>query len=204
LVYHVTNRGVRRLPIFLDDSDRQQFLRLLRRTQDRFPFRLHAYCLMTTHYHLLLQTIDVSLSTTMHYFKTLFAGWFNRQYGHAGHVFQGRFHSLPVEEDAYFTTVSRYIHLNPVRAGMAQRPEDYPWSNYGRLIRGEADPLVDPRFLLGYFLGEDRGRQREKYRRFVEAGLEKPETVTEHALQRMRSWGRLPEPIIEGREACPK
>lgn len=191
LVYHITSRGVKRLPIFQNDADRQRFLRVLSQTRYEFPFRLHAYCLMTNHYHLLLQTIHHSLSKTMQYFKMIYAKWFNRQGDHVGHVFQGRFHSIPVEEDAYFTTVARYIHLNPVKAGIVKRPEDYAWSNYGRLIRGEADPLVDPVMLLGYF-GNDISKQREKYRLYVEENLEKPELVTERVLRRMRFWGKPP------------
>lgn len=191
LIYHITNRGVKRLPVFHDDNDRQEFLRLLALTRETFPFRLHAYCLMTNHYHLLLQTLEHSLSKTMHYFKKAFAVLFNRKYGHVGHVFQARFHSIPVEEDAYFTTVARYIHLNPVRAGIVKRPEDYAWSNYDRLIKGEADPLVDPRFLLGYF-GAETQWQRDKYRRFVEDKIGKEELITDRALQRLRFWGRPP------------
>ena len=196
LVYHITSRGVKRLPIFQDDADRQQFLRLLSRTRHEYPFQLHAYCLMTNHFHLLLQTVDHSLSKTMQYFKTAYAKWFNRQMGHVGHAFQGRFHSIPVQEDAYFTTVARYIHLNPVKAGLVKRPEDYPWSNYGRLLRAEADPLVDPSMLLGYF-GMDISKQREKYRLFVEENIQKPEAVTERVLYRMRYWGKPPAQLQE-------
>ena len=192
LIYHVTARGVKKLPIFHDDEDRQRFLRLLSQTRLEFPFRLHAYCLMTNHYHLLLQTLENSLSKTMQYFKTLFAHSFNRKYGQVGHVFQGRFHSIPVQEDAYFTTVARYIHLNPVRAGIVKRPEDFPWSNYGRLIRGQIDPLVEPEFLLEYF-GPEAARRRENYQRFVEEAIKKPEPVTEDILYRMRFWGSPPK-----------
>jgi putative transposase len=194
LTYHVISRGVKKLPIFLDDEDRQRFLRFMSQTRHEFPFRLHAYCLMTNHYHLLLQTLECSLSKTMQYFKKLYAIWFNRKYGHVGHVFQDRFHSIPIEEDTYFTTVSRYIHLNPVRAGIVLRPEDYAWSNYKRLISGEADPLVDPGFLLGYF-GPNVAQQREKYRLFVEDMIHKPEPITEKVLQRMRFWGQPPAQI---------
>jgi putative transposase len=203
LIYHVTNRGVKQLPIFHYDRDRQQFLRFLSRTCLKFPFRLHAYCLMTNHYHLLLQTLEGSLSQTMHYFNSLFAGWFNDRYKEVGHIFQGRFHSIPVEEDAYFKVVSRYIHLNPVRAGMVKRPEDYPWSNYSRLIRGEPDGLVDPQFLLDYFMGDPSAR-REKYKRFVEEGMIQPEPITESALRRMRFWGRPPHTFTLLRPGLPQ
>lgn len=201
LVYHITSRGVKRLPIFHDDEDRQRFLRFLLQTQNEFPFRLHAYCLMTNHFHFLLQTIEGSLSTTMQYFNKLYAVWFNRKHDHGGHVFQSRFHSIPVEEDAYFTTVARYIHLNPVRAGIVLRPEGYAWSNYGRLMRGEPDPLVDPSFLFGYF-GQDTALQRVKYRQFVEEMIHKQERITEKVLYRMRSWGRPPIQSLD-KSMCP-
>ena len=191
LVYHLTARGVKRLPIFGDDQDRQEFLRLLRWTRDQFPFTLHAYCLMTNHYHLLLQTGNVALADLMQSFKTAYAKHFNRRHHHVGHVFQGRYHSIPVQEDAYFTTVARYIHLNPVKAGIVTAPQDFPWSDYPRLIKGEGDPLVESQFLLGYF-GRDIALQREKYRLFVEDGISKQEPVTEKALYRMRFWGAPP------------
>src|ERR1700687_4914865 len=188
LAYHITARGVKKLPIFHEEEDYQRFLRFLSQTRHEFPFQLHAYCLMTNHFHLLLQTVSCSLSQTMQYFNRIFAAWFNRKHGHVGHVFQGRFHSIPVQTDAYFTTVSRYIHLNPVRAGMVQRPEDYAWGNYRRLLLGEPDPLVDPRFLLGYF-GQETTKQRENYRLFVEDMIGKHERVTDKVLARMRFWG---------------
>jgi putative transposase len=192
LVYHVTSRGNRQSDLFHDEEDRGRFLRFLSQARDEFPFQLHAYCLMTNHYHLLLQTIEDSLANTMQYFKSHYAIWFNRKYKHTGHLHQGRYHSIPVETDAYFTTVARYIHLNPVRAGMVARPEDYRWSNYERLIHGKADPLVDSRFLLDYF-GRDVAIQRQKYRLFVEDGMKRREPITERVLQRMRFWGKPPD-----------
>jgi putative transposase len=191
LIYHVTSRGARQLALFHDDQDRQMFLRFLIQARDLFPFRIHAYCLMTNHFHLLLQTLDSSLSELMKRFKWTYSAWLNMKYSRVGHSFQGRFHSIPVEKDAYFTTVSRYIHLNPVKAGIVERPEEYPWSNYGHLIRGEIDPIVDPGFLLEYF-GDEIHQQVAGYKRFVEDRLDKPEPITLQALYRMRSWGMMP------------
>lgn len=189
--YHITNRGVKQLPIFHADEDRQQFLRFLLRTREVFPFRLHAYSLLTNHYHLLLETIHHSLSAAMHYFGSLFAAWMNRKYAHAGHVFQGRFHSPVVDTDSYFITVASYIHNNAPRAGIVQRPEDYAWCDYGRLVRGETDALVDHTLLLSHF-GATPGRERERYKQHVEEQLKKQELVTQRVLQRMRYWGRPP------------
>ncbi len=191
LIYHVTARGVRRQSLFHDDSDRQAFLRIVLETIQLFPAAIHAYCLMDNHYHLLLQTTRHTLSDFMHRLNTRFAKLFNRQNPAGGHVFQSRFHSIPVQVDTYFATVSRYIHLNPVRAGMVRRPEDHTWSNYRNLILGKWDPIVtDPTFMLGFF-SDDSTRQREVYRGFVEDALDKFEPIGERALWRKRSWGNI-------------
>jgi putative transposase len=194
LTYHVISRGVKQLPICHADEDRHQLLRCLFTAQKKLPFILQQYCLMDNHYHFLIKTIVAPLSKIMHRFKSDFAGYFNRKYDLVGHVFQGRFHSIPVETDTYFTTVSRYIHLNPVRAGIVDRPEDYPWSNYRTLIRGEKDPLADPSELLAYF-GEDPRIQRERYREFVEDMIGKEEAITDTLLMSKQSWGQLPEKV---------
>lgn len=190
LIYHVTNRGTNRQAIFHSDRDRQDFLRLLLTTQSEFPFTLHAYCLMTNHFHLLIQTINHSLSRTIQYWTGLYGSLFNRRHNRSGRMVQGRFHSIPVQEDSYFTVAARYIHLNPVRAGMVIRPEDYAWSNYGKLIRGEADPHVDTSFLMGYF-GKQTQTQRQRYQEFVESELSRKELITQQALYRMRAWGNV-------------
>src|SRR5437879_2161146 len=191
LTYHLINRGVKQLPIFYDDHDRQRFMRLLCQTQNEFPFILHNYCLMTNHYHLLLQTVKHSLSKILQYFNGRYGALFNKRWHHVGHVFQGRFHSIVVDTDNYLTTVSRYIHLNPVRAGIVQKPEDYAWSNYRSIISSNTDPIADPSFLLGYF-GMHPAGQRGAYRRFVEDALDKPEPIKDRVLLRMRYWGRSP------------
>ena len=194
LVYHVTNRGTNRQAIYLSDKDRQDFLRLLLITRDEFPFVLHSYCLMTNHFHLLIQTIEHSISKTMQYLTGMYGSLFNRRHGHSGRLLQGRFHSIPVQEDTYFTVASRYIHLNPVRAGIVSNPGDYPWSNYGKLIRGEPDRIADPSFLLGYF-GKETAIQRQRYQDFVESLISKPEVISERVLYRMGAWGNLKEII---------
>jgi putative transposase len=194
LISHVISRGVKQIAIFRDDEDRQRFLQILAIAKADSPFVLHNYSLMTNHFHLLMEMIKGSLSQTMQFIKFYYAQWFNFKYGLTGHLFQGRFHSIPVQEDNYLIAVSRYIDLNSVEARIVQRPEDYPWASYGRVVRGEADPLVDPRFILGYF-GPDTARQREKYRAFVEEKINAAPLITEKALWRMRYWGD-PEKII--------
>ncbi len=187
-IYHVMSRGVKQSRIFRYDEDRLDFLRLVRLTQNDHPFILHDYSLMDNHYHLLLQPTIGSLSKIMQSINSVYSNRFNQRHGTTGHVLQGRFQSIPVETDAYLTTVSRYIQLNAYRAGIVSRPEDYRWSNYQATILGIADPIADPHFVLGYF-GTNPARQREAYRRYVEEAMTQPEPVSEKVLGRMRSWG---------------
>jgi REP element-mobilizing transposase RayT len=127
--YHVMNRGNAGEAIFPEDGEKEKFLDCLQRTSRRFSIRLHAFCLMTTHYHLLVETPRPNLSRAIQWLNVSYAGWYNRRQGRNGHLFQGRFKALLVEADPYLSALSRYIHLNPVRAGMVREPEAYPWSS---------------------------------------------------------------------------
>jgi REP element-mobilizing transposase RayT len=134
-------RGVNRDAIFLEDQDRERFLDALRLTRDASGCRVLAYCLMTNHVHLLLMTTDEPISLVMKRLGVRYVGWFNRKYGRVGHLFQSRFASIPVEDDAYLITLVRYIWRNPVEAGLTPRPEDYRWSSRSPLRHDQA--LVD-------------------------------------------------------------
>ena len=195
-VYHVINRGVKKQAFFHDDEDRWEFLDWLKQTRRHYDFQVQQYGLMTNHFHLLLRLGEASLSRLMQYFGSRLAKSFNRKYSQGGHFFESRFHSIPVETDTYYKVVSRYIHLNPVKAGMVAKPEDYPWSNYHSLINGLHDPIADPAFLLDHFPPED-GFQRERYRRFVEDDITSPPLISDWVLQRLRSWGRLPVALAQ-------
>jgi putative transposase len=191
LTYHLTNRGVQKLPVFHDDEDRQRFLRLLLIARAHFPFVIQDYSLMTNHFHLLIKTLETSLSEIMQYFTSRYAFWFNRKYGHVGHAFQSRFHSIPVQTDAYLAEVSAYIDLNAPRARIVMRPEDYLWGGYRSIINGAVDPIVDASELLGLF-SDNRDRARILYRQFVDERLGKPEPLTQEKLLKKRSWGAMP------------
>ncbi len=192
LVYHVFNRGVKKLPIFHDDEDRVEFIDWWRETKRRYAIEIEQYSLMTNHFHFLLRLHEGSISRALKYGLSRYARWFNRKNTLRGHVFQGRFGSIPVQEDRYYTTVSRYIHLNAERAGLVKLPEEYRWSNYGNLITGNSDPLATGGIILSYF-GSGEERQREGYKRFVDEGIPLPDPVNIKVLQRMRSWGQLPK-----------
>ena len=135
-IYHITARGDNRELIFLDATDYQQYLLLLRRYKDRLGFKLHAYALMPNHIHVILEPApEMTVSRILQCLTITYTKWFNRRYGRVGHVFQGRFHSRLIEKDAYLLVASRYVHLNPVRAQLARRPADYPWSSYHEYVR---------------------------------------------------------------------
>ena len=129
-IYHITARGNGAQNIFLADDDRRAFLDLLGRVCDDLGWLCHAYCLMPNHYHLLIETPWSGLSRGMRQINGVYTQTFNRHHGRGGHVFQGRFHSVLVDKHSYLLELCRYIVLNPVRAGMVEKPGDYPWSNY--------------------------------------------------------------------------
>jgi putative transposase len=129
-LYHVLSRGNGGQDIFLSNDDRHFFFHLLGALSDRFNIEIYAYVLMDNHYHLLLKTIDANLSKAMHWFGTTYARKFNLNHQAGGHLFQGRFKSIVVENDAYLVRLSCYIHRNPLRAGIVERLADFPWSSY--------------------------------------------------------------------------
>lgn len=140
-IYHVMLRGVNRDALFLEDEDHERFLHCLGLVRDASACRVLAYCLMTNHVHLILRTAEEPIGTVVKRLGVRYAGWFNRKYGRVGHLFQDRFISLPVEDDAYLVTLLRYVWHNPVAAGLSERPEHYRWSSR-RLFRRES-PLLD-------------------------------------------------------------
>ena len=134
-IYHVLNRGDRKEPIFLADSDREQFLATLAEACRKTDWQVHTYCLMANHFHLVMETPKGNLVAGMKWFLGTFTARFNREHGLCGHLFSGRYKALVVDAGSpgYMATVCEYVHLNPARAGML-RPEDplraYPWSSY--------------------------------------------------------------------------
>ena len=127
-VFHVTARGVNSCAIYLDDSDRYAFLGLLKECIERFAWLMHAFCLMTTHYHLVLQARQRDLSDGMHRLNGVYALRFNRRHRRHGHLFGDRFASWVIKDEDHFDATCGYVLLNPVRAGLCRRAEDWPWS----------------------------------------------------------------------------
>lgn len=129
-IYHAMLRGIDGRDIFLDQNDKRVFLRKVAAVKKKVDFNLYAYCLMNNHVHLLVKESE-EIGTSIKRIAVGYVQWHNHKYGRRGHLFQNRFRSEPVETEAYFKTVLRYIHLNPVKANMVHKPEDYRWSSYG-------------------------------------------------------------------------
>ncbi|MBF0216747.1 MAG: transposase [Candidatus Omnitrophica bacterium] len=161
-LYHVTSRGNERKNILITDDDKSVFLDILTTAANRFKIVLHAYCLMTNHYHFLIETAKANLSKCMQYINSSYTTYFNRDRKRSGHLFQGRYGALLVEEESYLIKLSQYIHLNPIRAKLARHPADYKWSSY-RFYKhcepGKPD-FLDLQKTLGYF-NDDRGLYAE-------------------------------------------
>jgi REP element-mobilizing transposase RayT len=128
-LYHVTSRGNARAPIYLDDHDRSRFLVVVQEVVERHHWRCYAYCLMTNHYHLVVDTPLGNLSAGMRQLNGVYTQAFNRRHARVGHLFQGRFSGILVERVSHLLELARYVVLNPVRAGMVGAPEDYRWSS---------------------------------------------------------------------------
>ena len=173
-VYHVTCRGNAKQDIVRDDMDREKWVDWLRRTIETYNWRLHAWVLMTNHAHVFVETPVPNLSAGMQYLGGSYTSYFNRRHRCCGHLFQGRYKGHLIEEQGYFLEVSRYLHLNPVRAKMVSRPEEYPWSSYrGYQRASRAVPWVTYHRVLGEF-GGPAAAGRRRYARFVRAGVEQP------------------------------
>lgn len=167
--YHITSRGNNRKAIYISEKDRVKFLEYLTTAKDKFKFYVYAYCLMTNHYHMFIETTQANLSRIMQYLNTAYTTYYNVKRKHSGHLFQGRYKSILVEQDAYFAELTRYIHLNPVRAKIVTHPIQYPWSSYKAYIQNKDDGFVDLN-RVKQFLGMDLTR----YSAFVEKAKDYP------------------------------
>jgi REP element-mobilizing transposase RayT len=138
--YHITARGNEQKAIFTDKADRKRFLAYLKSAHLRFGANTHVYCLMNNHYHLLLETPKGNLSKIMHHINSAYTTYYNVKHKRSGHLFQGRYKAILIEADAHAGELSRYIHLNPVRAGMVDMPDEFAWSSYHYYIGRKKKP----------------------------------------------------------------
>jgi REP element-mobilizing transposase RayT len=168
--YHVTSRGNERKAVFLTDRDREKFLSYLESAHVKYGAIIHVYCLMDNHYHLLLETPRGNLSQILHHINGAYTTYFNVKRQRSGHLFQGRYRAILVEKDAYCEELSRYVHLNPVRAGMVKDPRRYRWSSYSQYIGLKNASWLETGSILGYFDSQER-RAQKKYREYVERAM---------------------------------
>ena len=170
-LYHITCKGNEGKDIFIDDHDRIRFLGYLEKNINRYNVIIYAYCLMGNHYHLFSETMEANLSRFMHALNTSYTVYFNRRHQRIGHLFQGRYKAIIVDKDAYLLELTRYIHLNPIRAGIVTDPEKYRWSSHrSYLDMNKENKLINPDVILSMFSSE-RGEAVKRYRIFVNEGI---------------------------------
>jgi REP element-mobilizing transposase RayT len=169
--FHVNSRGNRRCSIYADATDRQVFLSMLDRSERKYNWRLYAWCLMTTHYHLVLAIPDGGLSPGMCELNGSFARWSNLRHDREDHLFGKRFGGTLIEDDEHLREACRYVVLNPVRAGLCEDPAEWRWSSY-RACAGfdEAPPYLALPALLALFHPDPR-KAIALYRDFVDQGM---------------------------------
>jgi REP element-mobilizing transposase RayT len=138
-VYHVMIRGNEKKDIFIDHSDKNKIVRVLKSVNTKKSYSLYAYCIMNNHAHFVIKELNEDISNIMKRINTSYATYYNRKYNRVGHVFQDRFKSEPVEDERYLLQVIRYVHNNPVKAEIVAEPENYPWSSYSQYIAGGKD-----------------------------------------------------------------
>ena len=166
--YHVTTHGMSELAVFADDASKATFLRYLAEATQKYGWRPRAYCLMTTHYHLLVTTPQENIAAGMQVLNGRYARWFNRERGRRGHVWESRYHGDRITTDSHLLETIRYVALNPVRAGLCRAPGIWPWSSYAALIgRREKPAFVASAEVLALF-GSTRQRAVDRVRAFVE------------------------------------
>jgi len=169
-LYHVILRGNAGQPLFLDDRGREHFYDLIQQGVERFGYRIHAFCLMTNHVHLLVQVAEVPLSRVIHNLTLRYTAWLNRRHGRIGHLFHGRYKALLVDADTYLLELVRYIHLNPVRAKITELPEEYRWTGHRAIAGRESLPWLTTDWVLSQF-GRDLGSARKCYAAFVNEAI---------------------------------
>lgn len=160
--YHITSRGVRRTVLFQNDEDREKYLSLMEEAKNRYVFILHTFCLMTNHIHLQIETKNTPPGMIMNYINTKYARYFNKKYHHSGHVFDKRYGAEHIDSSEYELDLSKYIHLNPLKANMVTKLEDYRWSSYRIYVLLEKSSLVHTNQILSYF-PEPQIQNYEKY-----------------------------------------
>ncbi len=173
-VYHVSAGGNERKPVFRDDHDRGRFLDILHQVNRRYHWICHGYCLMSNHYHLLIETPEGNLALGMRQLNGVYTQFFNKYHERTGHLFQGRYKAVLIQKDTHLLEVCRYTVLNPVRARICRTPEGYRWSSYVATA-GKAEPhaCLTTKWVLEQF-GRKKSIAQKDYRKFISEGIGRP------------------------------
>jgi len=194
--YHIIQRGNERKKIFIVDNDKTRFLETLARAREKYDFLVYSYCLMDNHVHLLVNDNGNDISRLMKSINVSYVAYFNRTYHRSGHLFQDRFRSELIEDDSYFLEVSRYIHNNPIKAGIVKNPNEYKWSSYSNYM-GEINDtygLLNTSKILTCF-SENRKQAVTEYSQFSCNETNKNFLDIEEELQ---GWEQENHAYIEG------
>jgi len=171
--YHVIQRGNDKRDIFISEQDRVRFYHYLSLLHERYKANIHTYCLMSNHYHLVLETTQANLSKAMHHLNTSYTIYFNLKRKRSGHFFQGRYKAILVDANEYLDVLSRYIHLNPVRAGLVKDPAQYPHSSYKYFTTNIKKPDWLRTDLVFSSFGPNNKKAKALYKAFVLEGIGK-------------------------------
>lgn len=192
-IYHIIMRGINRQDLFYDNEDYRNFLEIVDRVKTD-KVGVYGYCLMSNHIHLLIGEKREEVPQIMKRIGTSYAWAFNSKYQRCGHVFQGRYRSECVEDEGYLLSVIRYIHKNPVKAGMVSKPEDYPWSSIGAYYGRQEYPqgLTDIGFVLGIF-AQERSKAKNMFRQYMNTDI--AETCLDDEIRKRKTDSELKEEI---------
>ncbi len=171
-LYHIATRGNERRNIYFSRGDYEKFFEYVKEAIERHGIILYAYVLMSNHYHLLIETSEANLSKVMHHINSSYTMYINKKRKRSGHLFQGRYKAIVVDRDNYLMELSRYIHLNPVRAKIVESPEEYTYSSYKYYVTKGKNDLLYVDFILD-MMSRDRSEAKKKYRIFVESAIGK-------------------------------
>jgi len=166
-IYHITTRGNHRNDIFRDEEDFKVYLTILEETlifYSDLNYELVAYCLMNNHVHIIMKTGKEPLTRIMRRINSMYTRYFNKKYNYIGHLFQAKYFSELIQSDKQILEASRYVHLNPVKAQIVSRPEEYQWASY-RIFIGEKSEFVNTEIILSYF---EYSNRQKLYKEFVE------------------------------------
>jgi len=168
--YHVTARGNERKRIYFAKKDYLKFREYIEDAQEKYGCVLHVYVFMTNHYHMILETPNANISKIMHFINGSYTNYINKKRDRSGHLFQGRYKSILIDRDNYLLELSRYIHLNPVRANIVEKPEEYINSSYRSYVGNRKDEIVHHDQIL-QMISADEKIAPKIYKQFVENGM---------------------------------